>query len=109
MLNPFNDIPLPPAGFIPLGEHLAATGQAEGVSVPAPPARFEPVASHTSTPAPPAGSEPLPTPESRTWMQRNVIDPLGRGWSATKAGGDVLGGEVGLFSPEEVAQGLVQN
>lgn len=66
MPNLSNAAPLPPDGFIPLGEHLAATGQVEGTSVPPFPARFEPVTSYARIPPPPC-HEPLPTPQSLTW------------------------------------------
>lgn len=61
--------------------------------------------------APPAGFklDETPTPESRSFLQRNVTDPIGRGWNNLKTGGAVLGGELGLLTPEEVAASALQN
>lgn len=60
-------------------------------------------------PTPPPGFEPVPTPESRSWVQRNVSDPWSRGVAGLTSVGDILGGEVGFYSPDEVAQGIIAN
>ncbi|MDK9695521.1 MAG: hypothetical protein OEL76_03950 [Siculibacillus sp.] len=63
----------------------------------------------SAAPKPPQGFEPVPTAESRNWLQRNIGDPLGRGWNQLQTGANVLGGEVGFYTPREVAEGVVQN
>lgn len=50
-----------------------------------------------------------PRAEDRSFLQRNLTDPLGRGVNNAHSAFSVLGNQLGLVSPEDTAATIVQN